>query len=153
MKKSKCEESALHACTECGMFSRYPGELCAKCDDAMHPATPRESTEGVDLWRWLEASGWVALHVPNGLASKGSAKNNAKAQGLVNGAADYLILDRCIAVELKQQEGGRQSEAQKAFQHRIEAAGWVYVLAEGAQDAIDKLMALSAKRPRLTTYC
>lgn len=44
----------------------------------------------------------------------------------------WCIAGKFVAIEFKRMRGGRQSEAQKAFQARIEACGGVYLLCNTA---------------------
>jgi hypothetical protein len=67
-------------------------------------------------------------------------RNEQIAMGLLPGAADLLIPDYWIWIEFKRIDGGAgQSEKQKIFQQRREAAGNTYLLCNGCDEAIKKL--------------
>lgn len=79
----------------------------------------------------------VGEHSPNGEARDERTGAKLKAMGTLPGAADYTITRRapwsldCVPEVFKiefKRKGGRQSEAQKAYQKAIVACGATYVV-------------------------
>ena len=78
----------------------------------------------------------LALHCPNGGYRNGKEAARFKGLGVLAGTADILIFAfhrsagiayYGLAIELKIKPN-KQSDSQKAFQQKIEVAGWLYEL-------------------------
>ena len=111
---------------------------------------PSEDDEQRALASWLDLAGLAWLHVPNGGHRHVLVGLRLKRLGAKAGAPDVLIFSRCpaqpelrgVAIELKRRDGGRLSDAQKAWISRLNSEGWCAFVAHGATDAIRKLEAL-----------
>lgn len=79
-------------------------------------------------------------HTPNGGLRSRATAGRLKAEGVVPGVADIIILwaGRCIAIELKA-KGGSQSPAQKAWADQFTTAGGVYVVCRSL-DAVERFL-------------
>ena len=90
---------------------------------------------------------WCLISVPNGVATSATQGRILKAEGMVAGAADLLLLVPrhgygCLCIEMKT-EKGRQRDSQKAWQEHVEAAGNKYVICRSFDDfreAVDGYM-------------
>ena len=92
----------------------------------------------------LRAAGFLVFSVPNGQRLNLRRAAIAKAEGLLSGVSDLVIVlprGRVVFVELKAPNGkGRQSPAQKAFQEEVEQRRHVYMVWSGwpeVQEFID----------------
>lgn len=110
---------------------------------------PTEHQEQRHVCAWLTARSIGYFAMPN--AAKRSVRVAAmlKAEGMVKGAPDLVLLPAPrleplarVAIEMKRQKGGRVSPEQKAFHERMRAAGWIVLVAHGAGDAIAQLLRL-----------
>lgn len=74
--------------------------------------------------------------VPNGSLRRLSVAVALKAEGVLAGVSDLIILlpSRCIFVELKNGKIGRQSDSQKEFQKQVESLGFEYLLWRNVED-------------------
>ena len=75
---------------------------------------------------------YMLLSVPNGVATSATQGRILKAEGMVAGASDLLLLVPrhgygCLCLEFKT-EKGRQSESQKIWQREAEKAGNKYAV-------------------------
>jgi len=109
-----------------------------------------ESSEQRALVSHLDRCGVCYCAVPNGgLRSKKTAWKMVS-EGAKKGVPDLLIFDpppakpACygVALELKRSHGGRLSSAQKVWLDRLEARGWVPLVAEGCSEALKALRLL-----------
>lgn len=116
---------------------------------------PTEHDEQVAVIRWwrgcclqFDCLPEELFSVPNGgLRSRTFATNQFfRDEGLVRGVADLCLAvpsadgTRSILwIEMKRRKGGVQSPEQKAFAERVESRGQAYVLAKGAEQAIDAI--------------
>lgn len=103
----------------------------------------------MDHWRARRRPGSLVFAVPNGgyiLDKRAVAK--LKAMGLTPGVPDLCVLVKdkpLLGLELKAGRG-RQSDEQEAIQRAWEAAGGVYAVARGLDDAVVQLTAWGAIR-------
>ena len=67
-------------------------------------------------------------------SGKGAKINGRYIELAERGTSDevWCINGKFVAIEFKRMKGGRQSEAQKAFQAKIEACGGIYLLCNTA---------------------
>lgn len=97
-------------------------------------------------WFRLQYPDVLMIHVRNGGSLK-SAREGAKFKkmGVVAGVADLMILRRGFAgkhgffIELKAGKAGRQSEAQKAFQEKVESEGYKYVICRDIDEFMNEV--------------
>lgn len=116
---------------------------------------PTEKDEAYILADYLRSKGLLFTHIAN--ERKGSYKATAalKKQGMSKGVPDYMIFNHCtafidpnyvrfngIAIELKRKKGGRVSPEQRAWLQKLELHGWYAFVANGADEAIQKLGSL-----------
>jgi hypothetical protein len=106
--------------------------------------------------------GWI--HPSNEIGQSGSIGlvMKAKRKGVKKGFPDILIFQtttaggpggyKGLAIELKRQEGGKQTPDQKAWDVALECAGWLYMVCRGAQEAVDLCERLypTAKQEKVT---
>lgn len=82
--------------------------------------------------RMLRANGFYCFSVPNGTQLKPTQSRIAKAEGMLAGVSDVIILlpgGRTVFVEFKNPNGkGRQSPAQRDFEENVLAFGFEYLL-------------------------
>ena len=78
---------------------------------------------------YLLIKGWFVFHLLQGI-------------GCYPGLSDMVAIKegRVLFIEYKRPGRGKQSEKQKIFQADIERAGGEYILVEGLEDLIDKIM-------------
>lgn len=75
---------------------------------------------------------YMLISVPNGVATTATQGRILKAEGMVAGASDLLLLVPrhgygCLCIEMKNDKG-RQSNSQKIWQRQAEKAGNLYVV-------------------------
>lgn len=89
-----------------------------------------ESAFQIAVVRFLRSLGYQVFSVPNGTRLKPSQARIAKAEGLMAGVADLVIMlpkGQIVFVELKNPNGkGCQSGAQKEFQLCCKSLGFEY---------------------------
>lgn len=76
--------------------------------------------------------------IPNGVRTSATQGRILKAEGMLAGVADMLLLVPCngyhgLCLEFKT-EKGRQSDSQKAFQSAVESQGYKYVIVRSFED-------------------
>ena len=107
---------------------------------------PLEEDECKIFAQWLDLRGWLYTHVGHGGKLSRAQAGIFKVMGLKRGVPDYLIFSRPpgkpyvgVALEMKRQRGGRVSREQIWWAKRLEAEGWLVMLAKGAHDAIGQM--------------
>ncbi|RAN36351.1 VRR-NUC domain-containing protein [Hyphomonas sp. GM-8P] len=82
----------------------------------------------------------VFWHTPNGGYRAPRTAARLKAEGVVPGVADIIIIwaGRCIAIELKA-KGGSQSAAQKAWADQFTTAGGAYAVCRSVE-AVERFL-------------
>lgn len=89
-----------------------------------------ESRFQMAVVRFLRGLGYMVFSVPNGTRLKPTQARIAKAEGLMAGVADLVIMlpkGQIVFAELKNPNGkGRQSAEQKAFERCARALGFEY---------------------------
>lgn len=115
-------------------------------------ANPSEHQEQVAVATWLRRRGINFFAVPNGAYCTPNQKNKLRAEGLTAGVADLVIVDPprhdtalVVGLEMKRRRGGVISHSQKRWRDEL-PDWWVYVVANGAEDAISKLRELGYGR-------
>jgi hypothetical protein len=98
--------------------------------------------EQIALCNYLDATGLLWCHVPNGMKMGRTAGKNMQRQGMKSGVPDVLIFVPCqdyngLAIELKRTVGGRVSDNQVKWLHDLEQCGWCAVVCYGAEAAIE----------------
>jgi len=87
--------------------------------------------------QYLQTRGVYFFSVPNEAAGRDAAARMAKlkAMGLRSGVADMVLLfpGRTVFVEVKD-DNGKQSEAQKRFQDKVESLGFPYFIVKSVAD-------------------
>jgi len=111
---------------------------------------PREDVEHLAVAGYLNLLGICWQHSAN--EGKRSPREGAKlkALGLQPGFPDILILDApplhpCVkgaAIEMKRQRGGKVSDDQRKWLANLEQRGWLCMVAEGANEAIEWLRSM-----------
>ena len=129
---------------------------------AMKHMQRSEHTEQVYVCQWLRRRGIIHCSIPNGAPMSFTQRAYMVAEGLTKGFPDLLIFNKpnksykardvkgrecdllyCgVALEMKREFGGVQSEAQKICQKALEENSWLYILAHGADEAIKELTKL-----------
>lgn len=116
----------------------------------MKPKAPKplETAEQRAVVWWLRSRRIGHFAVPN--EAKRTVRNAArlKAQGMVSGVPDLVLLPPCptepgmrVAVEMKR-IGGKLQDTQRSFHESMRANGWIVVVAYGAREAIEQLTKL-----------
>ena len=87
---------------------------------------------------YLRLNNFFCFAVPNGGQRNVMVAKNLKAEGVLAGVADIVImmLDRIIFVEVKTNKGAQQ-QSQKNFQYACEFYGHEYMIWRSIDDAID----------------
>lgn len=96
-----------------------------------------ESNFQVQVVRALRAAGLLVFSVPNGQRLNLRRAVLAKAEGLLSGVSDLVVVlpEKVVFAEIKSPDGkGRQSPAQKDFQARVELLGHDYQIWQSWQD-------------------
>jgi hypothetical protein len=100
---------------------------------------------------WLRHRGLQCFSVPNGAQLGGHNKwgqlAKLKNEGLLPGAPDLVLMRRApdgrpACLEMKRKTGSKVSDAQKHVAQKLRDAGWVVLVARGADDAIEQLTEL-----------
>ena len=112
--------------------------------------TPWEQREQEALVELLRLAGICHAAIPNETASRAEA-GKAKARGAQRGFPDLLLFDpppggdaHGVAVEMKRADG-RPSDVrpeQREWLDRLDARGWVALVAFGCQHAVEELRRL-----------
>ena len=113
----------------------------------MTALVPSEHDEQKKLCQWLDAKRVGYFAIPNAARRNVRVAARLHAEGMRAGAPDLVLVKqanakgvRCpVAVEMKRSKGGRLAPTQKTFHGELWAAGWIVVVAHGADEAIDRL--------------
>lgn len=98
-----------------------------------------EHAHQVAVCQWLTAQGVPHFAVPNAGKRSYRLARYLKAEGMMAGAPDLVIIrSPPIALEMKT-ETGRLSPAQLEAHDAMRKAGWVVLVGKGAKDAVDQL--------------
>lgn len=91
----------------------------------------------VGIHRILTAYNILHFAVPNGGHRSITTATFLKAEGVMAGVADLIILlpNRAIFVEVKT-DNGSQQKTQKDFQHKVEALGFDYLIWRSLDECI-----------------
>lgn len=118
----------------------------------MKTIIPRETDEQAVLADWLRLRGVGFFSVPNGAVLGGRNKwglvAKLRKEGWLPGAPDLVLIPLApatcqpVCIELKRRKDGKLRKSQEAVLPMLEQAGWVVIIAAGAQDAIDRLVKL-----------
>lgn len=102
-----------------------------------------------DLLRLLVRPGVHSFHIPNGENRSARTGARLKRMGVRAGEPDFVILvnGRAHGLELKPNKYRYQSPEQKAVQGEWEAAGGVYRMAKGYDEAVAFLLEIDAIKP------
>ena len=128
---------------------------------------PSEEHEQITLAQWLDAHPWILwCHVPNGSFKGKAAAGRFKALGLKSGVPDILLFTMPpnftwvpdalaplavgipsrippvgVAIELKRQRATHSAVASNQLEwgRRLSLAGWYFIVARGAGEAIAEL--------------
>lgn len=90
-----------------------------------------EANFQIGVVRFLRMAGHFAFAVPNGGSRNLKEAVNLKAQGVMAGVSDLIVLlpKKVYFIELKNPNGkGRQSPAQRDFEDNVRAYGHEYLL-------------------------
>lgn len=137
-------------------FSRHPRVARKQNKDGTPRAKPREleHREQVEVVQWLERAGILFCSVPNGGHRHPTVARKLVAEGVRSGVPDLLIFTpppfaetRGVAVEMKQADGGRVTNAQADWHQSLTAAGWTVIVAHGAAEALTALNRLGYRVP------
>ena len=84
------------------------------------------------MWFRYQYPEYLIFAVPNGGARDAVTGRILKAEGVVAGVADLILLmpnkrHNCLCIEMKT-EKGRQQASQKEWQEKIEAVGGKYII-------------------------
>ncbi len=96
-----------------------------------------ESNFQIQVVRTLRLAGFLVFSVPNGQRLNLRRAALAKAEGLLSGVSDLVVVlpEKVVFAELKTPNGnGRQSPAQKDFQARVELLGHDYQIWQSWED-------------------
>lgn len=105
---------------------------------------PSESDEQKALIKWwsVQFPQWDILlfHIPNGGLRNLKTAVRLKSEGVKAGVADlFLAVPNMeyhgLFIEMKRQQGNKQTELQKIFQDEVEKQGYKYILARGWEKA------------------
>lgn len=142
-------------------------EYLQEIQKAVHPAPQHRSHRDEEhklqstCVRWFRTQ-YPALReslfaVPNGGMRNKATAARLKAEGVVPGVSDLLLLYpagtyHALCIEMKTPKG-RQSEAQKQWQATVEKAGYRYALCRTLDDFITTIKNyLPCSRPSSTSY-
>lgn len=110
---------------------------------------PSEDFEATAFASWLDANGYTFSHLPLSTFTRSwavKAKNTRN--GVRAGVPDFCLLlkrKQIMFVELKKVRGGSVSPEQKKWLAELSACGVAAVVARGAEEAIQKVLAEEAK--------
>jgi hypothetical protein len=95
----------------------------------------KEAKLQIELCKWLQDHGYYFFSVANEAHGRSAVQQmQLVSMGLRAGAADLVVvlLGRVVFVEIKA-EDGKQSDAQKRFQARVESLGHQYVIVKSPE--------------------
>lgn len=109
---------------------------------------PDEHEEQKQVVAWCKKNNIKYFAVPNGFITNLGVKyiNYMRAEGLVNGSPDLVILlgsGKVLFLEMKRIKGGVLSEHQKKWQQYFNDNGYNYFVAKGHIKAIEHIKTLS----------
>lgn len=118
---------------------------------------PSESHEMKCLARYLDARGFLWLHVPNEGKRDPRYAARLKAEGVKAGVPDVLIFKPCyggipvrtqcgLAIELKALDGDKPTDAQFEWLAKLNLAGWECGWCRGHVKAIEMVERVYGKR-------
>lgn len=93
----------------------------------------------VDIHKLLNYEGIFHFAVPNGGARNLKVAAALKAEGVLAGVSDLVLVlpNRIVFVEIKNGKDGRQSENQKLFEENVKKLGFEYVIWRSLNDCIN----------------
>lgn len=101
--------------------------------------------QGAVRWFRMQYPGLsgVLFSVPNGYRTSESQARVAKAEGLLSGVSDLILLYpscgyHALCIEMKTQKG-RQQPSQKDFQKAVESLGYRYVVCRSLEDFMEQV--------------
>lgn len=85
----------------------------------------------------------LLFSIPNGGARNAVTASILKAEGVVAGVSDLILLvprhdHPCLCIEMKTPKG-RQSPAQKEWQQQVESIGGKYIICRSVTDFMDEV--------------
>lgn len=116
------------------------------------PTKRRDEEHGIQVavataLRLAAAPGVFYCSIPNGGKRNKREAARLKAEGVIAGAPDLLVIVRGVPMGLElKTDRGAQSDEQEAVEAAWNAAGGVYVVAHGLREALDCLTAWGALR-------
>ena len=99
---------------------------------------PPELWEQQALLRWLQLQGIPYVAIPNGSRRTRWEAARAKAEGMVAGAPDLIVIlpgGVTLWIEMKRRKGGRVSPSQRAFGAMLERNGHHWRVCYGWEEA------------------
>lgn len=104
----------------------------------------------IAIHKLLTYAGIFHFAIPNGGARNLKVAMSLKAEGVLAGASDLVLVleKRIVFVELKNGKIGRQSEHQKSFQNEVEKRGFEYVIWRNIEDCEDFLKKNKSRKSR-----
>lgn len=105
---------------------------------------PRHIESGIQQscvrWFRMVYPQFIILSIPNGGSRNAIEAANLKREGALAGASDLVVIAfrRILFVEMKR-PSGRQQATQKAFQERVEALGFKYVICRSLEEFISSV--------------
>jgi len=109
--------------------------------DSQKGTVPSEHAEQVAFVSWFRKTyGSVRiLSVPNGGQRNKVVAMKLKQEGVSKGVPDLFIPEWRLWVEMKRQKGGTLSPEQKDWRDYLIGCGYRWILAKGADDAINQV--------------
>ncbi len=102
-----------------------------------------EEDHAAELVKWCNRRRLLAVHIPNEGKRGRAEQRKQRRQGLKKGATDFVIaLPAGVTVwlELKREDGGTLSPAQRRFAERLRALAHVHITGHGWRDATERLV-------------
>lgn len=126
-------------------FDFTPAELKVVSNKEI-PSEHEEQRAFISWWRKSFDDDCRIFAVPNGEARGIAAARRLKAEGVTKGVPDLMAPSLALWIEFKRQKGGTLSTEQKDWRDYLQSIGYHWILAKGAQDAVDQIQSfLKAK--------
>lgn len=103
------------------------------------PSEHEEQRAFISWWRKSFSDDCRIFAIPNGEARGIAAARRLKAEGVTKGVPDLFAPALGLWIEFKRQHGGRLSPEQKDWRDYLIGCGYRWMLAKGADDAINQI--------------
>ena len=114
-------------------------------DSVLTPRVPTEHESQRLFVQWFRRKfeGVRIFAIPNGGARGRAQGGRLKAEGVSAGVPDLLVPAWMVWIEMKREDGGTVSPAQRDWHAYLESIGHKVLICRGLEDAMKKVLALA----------